>query len=162
MFKNDVLAVYAGTFDPFTNGHLDITMRASKMFKQLIVAVAMHSGKDAMFSVDERKDMIERAIVDIGSDAGNISVMVFDGLLVEFMTSVNAGVIVRGIRAASDFEYEFQMSCMNIRLNPNIETVFLPAKDDMHFISSRMIKSVAQLGGDISSFVPKNVAERLR
>ena len=144
--------VYPGTFDPMTLGHVDIITRASKVFGKITVAIAHHNNKESIFTARERTDMVNAVIEEYGLYA---EAVMFEGLLVDFMAKNNATTIIRGLRASSDFEYEFQMSCMNSRLDSNIETVFLPAKDDMHFISSRMIKSVAGLDGDISQFVPR-------
>ena len=154
-----MIAVYPGTFDPITLGHIDIINRASKIFGKITVAIAHHNNKDSIFSAQERTKMVNMALQEFGLNANAV---MFEGLLVDFMQENNANVIVRGLRASADFEYEFQMSCMNSRLNASIETVFLPAKDDMHFISSKMIKSVASIGGDVSQFVPKCIAPILR
>jgi len=145
-------AVYAGTFDPITLGHIDIITKARKIFGEITIAVAKNNNKISIFSPEKRMENIQKALVEFNIRA---EVVIFEGLLVDFMSQSNSGVIIRGLRAISDFEYEFQMSCVNSRLNNKIETVFLPAKDDMHFVSSRMIKSIAELGGDISQFVPK-------
>lgn len=135
-----------------TLGHVDIITRASRVFGKVMVAIAHHNNKESIFTAQERTKMADMVIKEYGLNA---QAVMFEGLLVDFMAKNNVDVVVRGLRASSDFEYEFQMSCMNSRLDPDIETVFLPAKDDIHFISSRMIKSVASLGGDISQFVPK-------
>ena len=153
-------AVYPGTFDPITNGHLDIIKRAAKIFETLIVGVAENSDKNTKFTSKKRKEMIEEALK--GTELKNIKVEVFSGLLVDFAKSTNAGVLVRGLRAVSDFEYEFQMACVNNRLEQDLETIFLPSSDDMHFISSRFIKSIANLNGDVSGFVPANVVKALK
>ena len=153
-------AVYPGTFDPITNGHLDIIKRAAKIFETLVVGVAENSEKNTKFTSKKRKEMIEEALK--GTELKNIKVEVFSGLLVDFAKSTNAGVLVRGLRAVSDFEYEFQMACVNNRLEQDLETIFLPSSDDMHFISSRFIKSIANLNGDVSGFVPANVVKALK
>ena len=153
-------AVYPGTFDPITNGHLDIIKRAAKIFETLIVGVAENSDKNTKFTSKKRTEMIEEALK--GTELKNIKVEVFSGLLVDFAKSTNAGVLVRGLRAVSDFEYEFQMACVNNRLEQDLETIFLPSSDDMHFISSRFIKSIANLNGDVSGFVPANVVKALK
>ena len=152
-------AVYPGTFDPITLGHVDIISRAVTIFGNLTIAIAEDNNKASIFSTQRRMEIINEAIKEFNLNA---TAVVFKGLLVNFMQEQNANVIIRGLRAISDFEYEFQMSCINSRLNNKIETVFLPAKDDMHFVSSRIVKSVAELGGDISEFVPKCVVKVMR
>ncbi len=152
-------AVYPGTFDPITLGHIDIINKATKIFGNITIAVAKNNNKASIFLPEERMEMIVRSLNEFKINA---QVVIFEGLLVNFMEQNKANVIIRGLRAISDFEYEFQMSCINSRLNHNIETIFLPAKDDMHFVSSRVIKSVAELGGDISQFVPKCVVEVMK
>lgn len=154
------IAVYPGTFDPITNGHLDIIKRARKIFDHVVVAVTADSDKNPIFSSQQRRDMILQTIVD--EKLTNVSSEVFTGLLVDFVKSKKSSVIVRGLRAVSDFEYEFQMSCINSKLNSEIDTIFLPSKDDMHFVSSRFIKAVAKLGGDVSQFVPNSVYSAIK
>jgi pantetheine-phosphate adenylyltransferase len=154
------IAIYPGTFDPITFGHLDIIKRATDLFGHLIIAVAKDNAKNPLFSLDERAELIREEIENL-SFAKYISVEKFEGLLVDFAAAKNAKAIVRGLRAVSDFEYEFQMFGMNSKLNPNIQTVFLPASETNHFIASKMVKEVARLGGDISKFVSKNVSEKL-
>lgn len=156
---NYKIGVYPGTFDPITNGHLDIIKRAAKIFDTLIVGVAENSEKNTKFTAIERKKMIDEVLKT--ENLKNVKAEVFSGLLINFANSLKAGVLVRGLRAVSDFEYEFQMACVNNKLAPNIETIFLPSSDDMHFISSRFVKSIANLGGDISKFVPSNVVQKL-
>lgn len=152
------IGLYPGTFDPMTNGHLDIIVRATKIVDRLVVAVAANDGKEPMFDVDHRVRMIEEEIAEISPDAsGRVGVRPFASLLMGFATEVGASVIVRGLRAVSDFEYEFQMAGMNTRLNPRVETVFLMASERQQFISSRFVKEIARLGGDVSSFVPARV-----
>ena len=152
-------AVYPGTFDPVTLGHIDIITKAQKIFGEVVVAVAKNNNKSSIFTPQERMAMVQKALIEFNIKA---EVVIFEGLLVNFMEQIDSKIVVRGLRAISDFEYEFQMSCVNSRLNNNIETVFLPAKDDMHFVSSRMIKSVAELEGDISQFVPKCIVEIMK
>lgn len=154
--------VYPGSFDPVTDGHLDIVTRAAKVVDKLIVAVAVNAGKDSLFSLDERVAMLEHEISNLTEEvAGRIEVQSFDSLLVNFAEKAGASVIIRGLRAVSDFEYEFQMAAMNSRLNRRVETVFLMAADKYQFISSRLVKEVGELGGDISHFVSAAVKERL-
>lgn len=155
------IAIYPGTFDPITFGHIDIIKRASEMFDHLIIAVAKDNAKNPLFSLEERAELIREEIKNLNSDA-KISVEKFEGLLVDFAVSKNAKVIIRGLRAVSDFEYEFQMFGMNAKLNPTIQTIFLPASETNHFIASKMVKEVARLGGNISSFVSGNVTKKLQ
>lgn len=150
-------AIYPGSFDPITFGHLDIIARAAEMFDRLVVGVAVSEAKGPMLSVDERVELIRDAL----GPESKVEVHRFDGLLVEFAASQGAGILVRGLRAVSDFEFEFQLALMNRRLAPKIETVFLTPKEDFTFLSSRIVKEVARLGGDVTSFVPPNVAIRL-
>src|SRR5215212_11055925 len=156
------IGVYPGTFDPITNGHSDIIRRALHIVDHLVLGVARNDAKGPLFSTDERVEIVrdEMQYLENGG-AERIEVRPFDTLLMSFAESVEAGVIVRGLRAVSDFEYEFQMAGMNARLNPNIETVFLMASDRFQFISSRFVKEIGALGGDISHFVSPRVAERL-
>ncbi len=154
-----MIAVYPGTFDPITNGHFDIIKRASQICTTLIVAVAENQDKSPMFSVEKRIEFIKDATKTLNKD---IKIVGFSNLLVDFMRQNNVNVIIRGLRATSDFEYEFQLSCVNHRLDSSIETIFLPARDDMHFISSRTIKEIARLGGNISGFVPACVWDNIK
>jgi pantetheine-phosphate adenylyltransferase len=154
------IAIYPGTFDPITFGHLDIIKRASELFDHLIIATAKDNYKDPLFSLDERVNLIEEEIAFLNTNK-QISVEKFEGLLVKFAEKKNAKIIVRGLRAVSDFEYEFQMFGMNSKLNSKIQTIFLPASETNHFIASRLVKEVARLGGDISKFVSKNVSIKL-
>ncbi len=156
------IGVYPGTFDPITNGHQDIIHRACRVVDRLIVAVAANAGKGPMFSLEERLDMVQ-ADVDAMTDTNGsiIEVRAFDTLLIAFAASLGATVIIRGMRAVSDFEYEFQMAAMNARLNPRIETMFLAAAEGSQFISSRFVKEISLLGGDVSSFVSSRVVGRL-
>jgi len=155
------VGLYPGSFDPITNGHLDIIGRAARMFDRLVVGVAMNAGKGPLFPLDERVELVEAELQPISERTGTeIEVRPFDTLLVRFAEQVGAGVIVRGLRAVSDFDYEFQMAGMNYRMKPEIETVFLMASERHQFISSRFVKEIAQLGGEIASFVPPLTLER--
>jgi pantetheine-phosphate adenylyltransferase len=153
-----VNAVYPGTFDPPTNGHVDIILRGSKLFDHLSVAILVNPVKNPLFTVEERVEMLKEATAGIG----NVSVATFDGLMVEFARSQGASAVLRGIRAISDYEYEFQMALMNRRLAPELETVFLQPAGRYSFVSSRMVKEVFGAGGDITGLVPSNVLKRLR
>jgi pantetheine-phosphate adenylyltransferase len=153
-----VSALYPGTFDPPTNGHLDLIERGAKLFDHLTVAVLNNPGKDPLFTVKERVEMLRESTVALK----NVSVATFDGLMVEFARQQGASAVLRGIRAISDYEYEFQMALMNRRLAPEIETVFLQPAGRYSFVSSRMLKEVFSFGGDVSGLVPPNVLKRLR
>jgi pantetheine-phosphate adenylyltransferase len=156
------IGIYPGTFDPITNGHTDIIRRALHVVDHLVIGVARNDGKGPLFSTDERVEIVRDEVAHLENGAGNrVEVRPFETLLMHFAESVKAGVIVRGLRAVSDFEYEFQMAGMNARLNPQIETVFLMATDRFQFISSRFVKEIGALGGDISHFVSPRVAQRL-
>ena len=155
------VGVYPGTFDPVTNGHVDIISRAARMVDTLFVGVAENGGKGPLFPLEERVELVRAETREIAVRTGAvIEVCSFAGLLVDLARSVNAGVIVRGLRAVSDFDYEFQMAGMNYRLDPQVETVFLMASEHHQFISSRLVKEIARLGGDVSSFVPALTLER--
>ena len=156
------IAIYPGTFDPLTLGHLDILRRAASVCDELIVGVAKNTGKSPLFSIDERIDIVVEVIeneVKKGTMPDNIKVIGFDDLLVEFAHRQGASMIIRGLRAVSDFEYEFQMASANKRLYEQIETLFLMAAEQQHFVASRLVKEVAFYGGNISSFVPEIVAQ---
>ena len=153
------VGVYPGTFDPVTNGHLDIIKRAAGVVDHLIVAVAVNTGKEPLFSLDERTELL---LGEVGAMEGSIEVKPFESLLMHFVNDVNANLIVRGLRAVSDFEYEFQMAGMNSRLNDNVETVFLMASETNQFIASRLVKEICRLGGDVSSFVSEPVAAAMQ
>ena len=153
-----VRALYPGTFDPPTNGHIDLILRGAKLFDHLTVAVLNNPGKDPLFHVAERVEMLEEATRIFG----NVSVATFNGLMVEFARQQRATAVLRGIRAISDYEYEFQMALMNRRLAPEIETVFLQPAGRYSFVSSRMVKEVFSFGGDVTGLVPPNVLKRLR
>jgi pantetheine-phosphate adenylyltransferase len=156
------IGIYPGTFDPITNGHADIIRRAVGLVDRLIVGVARNDGKGPLFATDERVEIVRDEIADLeNGDAERVEVRAFDSLLMHFAHSVGASVVIRGLRALSDFEYEFQMAGMNARLNPDIETVFLMASDRFQFISSRFVKEIGALGGDVSHFVSPRVAARL-
>ncbi|OLD66492.1 MAG: pantetheine-phosphate adenylyltransferase [Acidobacteria bacterium 13_1_40CM_2_68_10] len=151
-------AVYPGTFDPITNGHLDILSRGGRMFDRIIVAILRNPEKDPLFPLDERVEILKAAV----SRWSSVSVESFDGLLVDFARARGAQVIVRGLRALSDFEYEFQMTLMNQRLEPGIQTVFMMPSEAYSYVSSRLVKEVARLGGDVSGLVPPDVVSRLK
>lgn len=153
-----VVAIYPGSFDPITNGHLDLIERGSALFDQLVVSILRNDQKEALFSVDERIEMLQ----DVVPRFTNVTVASFDGLLVDYAAHCGATVILRGIRAVSDYEYELQMALMNRRLRPEIETVFLMAGEAHSFVSSRLVKEVIRLGGNISGLVPPTVEGRLR
>ena len=159
------VGVYPGTFDPITNGHVDIIRRALRVCDRLIVGVAINVGKDPLFDLEERVTLVNMTLDQINGASPNGPVAEsrpFQNLLMHFVEECGAKMIVRGLRAVSDFEYEFQMAGMNARLNPKIETVFLMASEQQHFIASRLVKEIARLGGDVTSFVPKHVADRLK
>jgi len=152
------VAIYPGSFDPITNGHLDLISRASRMVDLLVVAVLRNQSKHPLFSVDERREMIHEAT----GGFANVEVTSFEGLLVDFAASRGASMILRGIRAVSDYELEWQMALMNRRLRPEIETVFLTAGEEYSFISSNLVKEVASLGGSVTGIVPLSVEARLQ
>ena len=155
------IGLYPGTFDPVTNGHLDIIGRAARMVDRLVIGVARNIGKGPLFPIDERVGLVAAECAKITAKTGTpIDVKSFDALLISFARACGASVIIRGLRAVSDFDYEFQMAGMNYRLDPSIETVFLMASEHHQFISSRFVKEIAQLGGDISSFVPALTFDR--
>ena len=152
-------AIYPGTLDPPTNGHLDLIARASRIVDELVVAVLRNTQKGTpLFTVPERVEMLREATAGYS----NVSVAMFDGLLVDFARAQNAKAVLRGIRAISDYEYEFQMAMMNRKLDPELETLFMMPAEKYTYVSSRLIKGVFELGGDVSSLVPPNVVERLR
>jgi pantetheine-phosphate adenylyltransferase len=153
-----VIALYPGTFDPPTNGHVDIVQRGSLLFSHLTVGVLNNPGKDPLFTVEERVEMLREATAHIP----NVSVATFDGLTVEFARKLGATAVLRGIRAISDYEYEFQMALMNRRMAPEVETVFLQPAGRYSFVSSRMLKEVCSFGGDVSGLLPPNVLKRLQ
>jgi len=150
--------IYPGSFDPFTNGHLDLVQRAAKLFDQVIVAVAQNEGKGPLFSLKERFDLVRQSIPGLA----NVSVDTLEGLLVEYVEKRGGQAIIRGLRAVSDFEFEFQLALMNRKLNERVETIFMMPKDTYTFLSSRIVKEIARLGGDVSAFVPPSVAAALK
>ncbi len=155
------IGIYPGTFDPVTNGHMDIIQRATRLVDKLVIAVARNAGKGPLFSADERVELVREEVEVLPENGTHIEVRAFDTLLMHFAREVDAGIIIRGLRAVSDFEYEFQMAAMNAKIDPHIETVFLMASDRNQFISSRFVKEIGQLGGDISHFVSPRVHDRL-
>jgi pantetheine-phosphate adenylyltransferase len=157
-----MIAIYPGTFDPVTKSHIEIIKRASSIFNKLIVAVAIDTTKSALFSIEKRVEMMSEAIFSLDFQPENISVIAFQGLLVEFAEKNKAKVIIRGMRALSDFEYEFKMAYMNKKLNESIETIFLPATEKENFISSSFVREIARLGGDVSGFVQPHVETELK
>lgn len=153
------IGVYPGTFDPITNGHLDIIRRGVKLVDKLVIGVATNPSKSPMFTLEERVAQVRRETCDLG---GSVEVVAFNSLLMKFAEQQNASVIIRGLRAVSDFEYEFQMAGMNQKLNPDVETVFLMADVALQPIASRLVKEIAIYGGDITAFVPPAIAEEVR
>jgi len=156
-----IIGVYPGTFDPITNGHLDIIGRAARILDRLVVAVAINADKTPLFSVDERVAMVRQDIAMLNHNRADIVVEGFDTLLVSFAAEQKASVLIRGLRAVSDFDYEFQMASMNAKIAPDIETVCLMASDRHQFIASRLVKEIAKLGGDVSQFVSPSVEQKL-
>ncbi len=150
-------AVYPGTFDPMTNGHLDLVSRAAAIFEEVVVAIAPNATKNPLFSQEERMSLARQVLQHIG----NARVDGFDGLLVDYASRINASVIVRGLRAVSDFEFEFQMALANRKLNDQVETIFLMPNEECTFISSSIVKDIARYGGNCSRFVPENVQKAL-
>ncbi len=152
------LCIYPGTFDPFTNGHLDVLERAAKLFDRVTVAVAVDSTKSALFTHQQRVELIAANLTGLP----NVDVVSFEGLLVEFARERQAHAIIRGLRALSDFEFEFNLALMNRHLEPNVETIFVMPAEAFSYTSSTLVKQVAKLGGDIGKFVPENVASALK
>jgi len=150
-------AIYPGSFDPVTNGHLDVLARAAKLFDEVVVAIAFNDQKRGLFSPDERMALLEEVI-----SLKNVRVARMDGLLVSFAKEMGACAVVRGLRAISDFEFEFQMALMNRKLEASIETIFLMPREELTYLSSRVVKEIARLGGEVSAFVPTSVARALR
>ncbi|HZV35393.1 MAG TPA: pantetheine-phosphate adenylyltransferase [Verrucomicrobiae bacterium] len=150
--------IYPGSFDPMTNGHLDVVQRATKLFDKVIVAVAQNESKNPLFTLDERVELVSGCVRHLP----NVEADAFDGLLVEFVEKRSAQAIIRGLRAVSDFEFEFQLALMNRKLNERVETIFMMPKDTYTFLSSRIVKEIARLGGDVSQFVPPLVQKALK
>ena len=150
-------AIYPGSFDPVTNGHLDVVERARKLFDEVIVAVAHNDEKQPLFSLQERLGLLQETV----GKFERVQISQFEGLLVEFALAQKANAVIRGLRAVSDFEFEFQMALMNRKLRDNVETIFLMPKEEYTYLSSRLVKEIARLGGDVSKFVPPVVASAL-
>ena len=163
LMASEKVGIYPGTFDPITNGHTDIIARAVRLLDRLVIGVAVNPGKIPIFTIEERVELVreEIALLKIGSES-QIEVTQFSGLLIDFANQVGASAIIRGLRAVSDFDYEFQMSSMNAKMAPDIETVCLMASDKHQFIASSLVKEIATLGGDVSQFVSSRVSNRLR
>jgi pantetheine-phosphate adenylyltransferase len=154
---NLVRAIYPGSFDPLTNGHLDLIERGSKIFEELVVAILRNSEKDPLFTLEERRDMLEQMV----RKYGNVRVDTFDGLLVDYAMRQNAKAVLRGIRAISDYEFELQMALMNRKLQPQLETVFMMPAEAYSYLSSRLVKEVFRLGGSVRGLVPELVEQKL-
>ena len=157
MFGSMKRAIYPGSFDPVTNGHLDVVERARKLFDEVIVAVAHNDEKQPLFSLAERLELLKQTVGTIDG----VRIAQFDGLLVEFARTEKANAVIRGLRAVSDFEFEFQMALMNRKLESTVETIFLMPKEEYTYLSSRLVKEIARLGGDVAKFVPAMVASAL-
>jgi pantetheine-phosphate adenylyltransferase len=149
--------IYPGSFDPLTNGHLDVLLRATKLFDRAVIAIARSDGKQPLFTMEERLELVREAVRGLP----NVEVDTFDGLLVDYVQRRSAQAVLRGLRAVSDFEFEFQLALMNRKLNENFETIFMMPKDTYTFLSSRIVKEIARLGGDVSAFVPDHVRAAL-
>lgn len=155
-------AIYPGSFDPVTNGHLDIIERGCKLFDEIIISILINPEKRPFFSIDERREILERVLLGINRSSCALRVDSFEGLLVHYAVAQKADAIVRGIRAISDYEYELQMALMNRRLEPSIETVFMMPAEKYSYVSSRLVKEVFQLGGELNGLVPPLVEERMK
>lgn len=155
-------AIYPGSFDPVTNGHLDIIGRGCKLFDEIVIAVVVNPDKRPLFSVEERREILSEVMKGIDAGGCLLSVDSFEGLLMEYAMRKDAGAVVRGIRAISDYEFELQMALMNRRLEPRIETVFMMSAEDYSYVSSRLVKEVFHLGGSIRGLVPETVERRMR
>ena len=151
-------AVYPGSFDPPTNGHLDLIQRGSKIFEELVVAILRNPEKSPMFSLAERREMLQ----ELTADLNNVRIETFDGLMVEYAKSIDAMCVLRGIRAVSDYEYELQMALMNRKIEPTLETVFMMPADKYSYVSSRLVREVAQAGGPVKGLVPEAIEQKLR
>ena len=158
---NKRVGLYPGSFDPITNGHIDIIKRSLRVVDKLVIGIAVHVGKTGLFSLKERENLVISDIKKLGLEE-LVEVRSFEGLLVNYAKEIDAKIIIRGLRAVTDFEYEFQMTGMNSRLDSNIETVFLMASENQQFISSRLVKEIFMFGGDISSFVSSNVLKEMK
>jgi len=156
------IGIYPGTFDPITNGHLDIIQRATKVMDRLIVGIAFNSSKSPLFSPQEREAQVQRELETLDAGTCEVSVARFDSLLMQFARQHGAQFIIRGIRAVSDFEYEFQLATMNAAMEPSVETLFLPASEGNQFIASSLVKEIARLGGPVDSFVPAQIETDLK
>jgi pantetheine-phosphate adenylyltransferase len=152
------IAIYPGTFDPITNGHVDLVSRASKLFDKVIVAIAINPGKTPTFDLNERVDLAQQTLAEMT----NVEISGFEGLLVDVAKQQNANVIIRGLRAVSDFEHEFQLASMNRKMEPDVETLFLTPAEQFAYISSSLVREIASLGGDVSDFVAPCVAAKLK
>src|SRR5437016_2762671 len=151
-------AIYPGSFDPLTNGHLDVIERAAKLFDRVVVAIAINESKNPLLSLAERRELVSRSITHLK----NVEADTFAGLLVDYVEQRSGQAIIRGLRAVSDFEFEFQLALMNRKLNERVETIFMMPKDTYTFLSSRIVKEIARLGGDVSAFVPPSVKKALK
>jgi pantetheine-phosphate adenylyltransferase len=160
--KKERIGLYPGTFDPVTLGHMDIIKRGARLVDHLIIGVAKNAGKEPLFDTKTRVKMVQHDVAPLVRSGFKITVLPFDNLLLHFADQIGASVIIRGLRAVSDFEYELQMAAMNYRINNNIETIFLMASETCQYISSRFVKEIGRLGGDISTFVSPNVVKQLK
>ncbi|HKI72703.1 MAG TPA: pantetheine-phosphate adenylyltransferase [Verrucomicrobiae bacterium] len=151
-------AIYPGSFDPLTNGHLDVIERAAKLFDRVVVAIAINESKNPLFSLAERRELVSRSVEHLK----NVEADTFTSLLVDYVERRSGQAIIRGLRAVSDFEFEFQLALMNRKLNERVETIFMVPKDTYTFLSSRIVKEIARLGGDVGAFVPPHVQEALK